>query len=393
MRREVSLYAPEPGAPGVAASSGTGVFVSGLVRMLKDADRLALRIHWLRPAPLTGAPGAAGWTAGFRWLGAEVRRLLGDPAGQLILVYPNLPIVESAEGPGPLAAARRTLQALRARHAVTGQRTDVVVSDLPIEMARGRERAGAPPARIDERGIRRLESTVFRGAHRLIVPEGFMEPIREHHGVPGERFRTFRRHVYLPEPEPGRDASLAFEGGSVDFFYSGSVDPQVAPNFREVLRSIRNAPETRLHVCGPGRDSVREWLEELDVPNVRHYGQLAVAEHDWLARQCDVGLILYPSDNPYNHLRPTMKYSAYVANGLAVLATDLERVAENVRRDGVGLAMPIRELAMEMLRWATRPKLWAEAKRAAEAQALGVRSGGELRAWIEELARPRTSDQ
>ncbi|NIQ53891.1 MAG: hypothetical protein GWN71_10870, partial [Gammaproteobacteria bacterium] len=69
----------------------------------------------------------------------------------------------------------------------------------------------------------------------------------------------------------------------------------VAPNFREVLRSIRNAPGVRLHVCGPDGDAVDEWLRELDVPNARHYGRLPLPAHDWLARRCDIGLILYPT--------------------------------------------------------------------------------------------------
>jgi len=153
-----------------------------------------------------------------------------------------------------------------------------------------------------------------------------------------------------------------------------------------VLKSIRNAPASRLHVCGPGRDAVREWLDELDVPNVRHYGQLGPAEHDWLAQRCDVGLILHPSENPYEHLRPTLKYSAYLANGLAVLATDLRQVAENLREDGAGRAMPIRELEVELLRWATRPKLWTDAKARAIELAAEIRRGADLRPWIREIA-------
>jgi hypothetical protein len=81
-----------------------------------------------------------------------------------------------------------------------------------------------------------------------------------------------------------------------------------------------------------------------------------------------------------------MKYSAYLANGLAILSTDLRAVADNVRADGVGLTMPIAELALELLRWATRPQLWSAAKARAEAEAAVVRSGVEMMAWIDELA-------
>ena len=182
---------------------------------------------------------------------------------------------------------------------------------------------------------------------------------------------------------------IEFDEGVVDFFYSGHVDSHIAPNFREVLRSIRNAPKTRLHVCGPGRDALREWLVELDVPNVRHHGQLAPAEHDWLAQRCDVGLILYPTEDAYSHLRPTLKYSAYLANGLAVLSTDLRCVADNIRADRVGQAMPIRELALEILRWSAKPKLWAAAKARAEQLSDQVRSASDLRGWLREMASDR----
>jgi UDP:flavonoid glycosyltransferase YjiC (YdhE family) len=84
-----------------------------------------------------------------------------------------------------------------------------------------------------------------------------------------------------------------------------------------------------------------------------------------------------------------MKYSAYLANGLAILSTDLRCVAENVRHDGVGQAMPIKELALELLRWATRPALWSEARTRARAQSAALRSGHEMRGWITELAGER----
>lgn len=386
MSRSVSLYALEPGTPDVPASSASGVFITGLVRLLEEAEGLDLRTRWLRARSPSGG-GRREVIEGARWMGREIARLLRDRSRYLLFIYPQLPILAHVGDPALMAAARRAYQALRARRALTRQRIIVIVEHLPVEMARGLEMAGGQAARIDEKRVRAIESTVFRSAHRLIAPEGLAEALRERHHVPAERLRTFRRNIYLPGFSAAEDPPIEFESGTVNFFYSGTVDPHVAPNFREMLRAIRNAPDTRLHVCGPGRDAVREWLEELDVPNVRHHGRLGVAEHDWLASRCDVGLILYPTDNPYNHLIPTMKYSAYLANGLAVLSTDLRRVAENIRADGVGQAMPIRELAMELLRWATRPNLWITAKENAEAHAALVRSGSEFTAWIDELVR------
>ena len=370
------------------ASSATGVFIGGILRLLEEAEGLEVRTRWLRARP-SGGGGRREMIDGSRWMGREIARLLRDRSHYLIFIYPQLPLLAHVEDPALLAAARRVYQALRARCRLTRQRIIVLVEHLPIEQARGREIAGGPAARIDEKRVRAIESTLFRGAYRLIAPEGLAEALASRYRVPARRLRTFRRNIYLTGVAAAQDPPLEFDSGTVNFFYSGSVDPHIAPNFREMLRAIRNAPDTRLHVCGPGRDAVREWLAELDVPNVRHHGRLGVAEHDWLAGRCDIGLILYPTDNPYYHLIPTMKYSAYLANGLAVLSTDLRRVAENIRADGVGQAMPIRELAMELLRWATRPNLWIAAKENAEARADVIRSGAELRPFIEELARGR----
>ncbi len=387
MRSRASLYAFEPGTPAVPAGSATGVFVKGLVDLLQAEPALEVRLQWLRPAgPRT--PGRLGeWTAASRWLSGELSRMLWDRSRYLLFVYPKVPVLAHVDEPAMLALARRAYQALRAKAALTRQRIVVIVEDLPVELAEGRAAAGGPAVEQNVQPIRAIESTLLRAAHRLVAPGGFVTPIHERYGIDQARFRTFRRNVYITGVEPAQAPPIEFEAAEVNFFYSGSVDSHVASNFREILRAIRNAPRTRLHVCGPGRDAVREWLRELDVPNVRHYGLLGIAEHDWLAQRCDVGLILYPTDNLYNHLTPTMKYSAYLANGLAVLSTDLRCVAENIRQDGVGRAMPIRELALELLRWATRPALWSAAKASAEEQAEAVRSGVEMKAWIEEIAR------
>jgi len=385
--RTLSLYAFEPGAPGVPAASGTGVFVNGLVNLLRSFEpALAMRTHWLRPAEAGWEGRFGAWRAGAAWLTGELSRMLRDDSRYLVFIYPKIPVLAYVDRPAVLRTAHRAYQLLATKSRLTRQRIVVIVEDLPVEQAEGRAIAGGPAHELDERSYRRIERTLFRTAHRLVVPGGFVGRLSERYRLPEDRFRTFRRNAYLPAAEAVSAPPIEFESGTVNFFYSGSVDSQVAPNFREVLRSIRNAPDTRLHVCGPGRDAVQDWLAELDVPNVRHHGRLGVAEHDWLAERCDVGLILYPSDNPYNHITPTMKYSAYLANGLAVLSTDLECVAENIRLDGVGQSMPIRELTLEIMRWAARPSLWSEAKARAQEQAAIVRSGDELKGWIEEIA-------
>lgn len=394
MTLSASLYAPEPGVA-VPAASGAGVYVSSLLNLLRDTEPpLEVHTRWLRAADVRGRSGIGAQIAAARWIGGELGRMLSDRSRYLIFTYPHAPFlaridVTRTRDSAMLSWIRWAYRALRSASGLGRRRLILTVQDMPIEMAEGRAIAGGYASELPARQLRAIEHALFEAADRLIVPEGFVDTIRERHGIGGERLRTHRRQLYRHPSQPEPAAGIEFAGGKVNFFYSGSVDPHVAANFREILRAIRNAPQTRLHVCGPGVQSVREWLSELDVPNAHHYGQLAAAQHDWLAQKCQIGLILYPSDNPYNHLTPTMKYSAYLANGLAVLSTDLAAVGENIRRDGVGQAMPIRELAVELLRWATRPALWTSYKSNAEARASYVRSAGEMKDWLAEIASGR----
>ncbi|MEE9133560.1 MAG: hypothetical protein V3U13_08370 [Gemmatimonadota bacterium] len=391
MSSTLSLFTPEPGVAGSPAASRAAVFTRGLENLLRTAEpALDLRLQWLQP-PGAQAPGQLGdWVVAARWSAGELRRILRDPSRYLLFVYPCLPVFAYVQEPSMLTRVRHGFQALSAKCRLTHQRIVVVVMDLPADMAEGEAIADGRAAELDTKRVRDIEQTLFRAAWRLITPDGLSELISDRYSIEPARIRSFRRDPYPPSAASDTPPAIDLETGNVNFFYSGPVDSQVAPNFREVLRSVRNAPATRLHVCGPGRDAVREWLTELDVPNVRHHGKLGIAEHDWLAQHCDVGLILYPFENPYYHLRPTLKYSAYLANGLAVLSTDLRCVAENIRRDRVGQSMPVRELALEVLRWATRPKLWTGAKARAAALSEEIRSGSpEMRAWIEEIAQDR----
>ena len=390
MNTSISLFAPEPGAPGSPVASRTGVFVSGLVGLLEASDPpLDLTLEWLQPHEARGSIEVGDWVDATRWSAGELRRILRAPSRYLAFVYPQLPVFAYMQGPSMLARLRRALQVLSAKSRLTRQRIVVVVMDLPVEMDEGRAVADGRVSDIDEKRIHEIEHTLFRAAWRIVAPTGLANYIADREGIDRDFIVDYRRAPYLPATALDAPPPIEFDKGEVNFFYSGHVDSHVAPNFREVLRSIRNAPKTRLHVCGPGRDAVREWLVELDVPNVRHHGQLGPAEHDWLAQQCDVGLILYPTEDSYSHLRPTLKYSSYLANGLAILSTDLLSVAENVRQDRVGQAMPIRELALEVLRWSTKPKLWAGAKTRAAQLSDEIRMAPELRDWIRVIAEDR----
>ncbi|MFG1690923.1 hypothetical protein ACGF5M_02005 [Gemmatimonadota bacterium] len=405
MSVSLSFYALRARTSVMGEASATGVFLQSIIDAFRQASTsLKVEIRWLDPAESTGGR-VRGWISALRWVARERKRILRDQADILFLVYPKLPIMSHSGHPFFLSLTERTLRSVLARHGTTGQRLVVLVEDLPLEMAKAREAVGEPAADLDMDRIRAIESLLLTNAHLLVVPSGFVEPLRVAHGLDEERVRTFRRNVYpsdavgttngagVPNAAGTIDSTRGLESlpdverGAVDFFYSGSVEPWLASDFKRVVEVLASVPEARLHVCGPGEEEVRAWASEVGAANVTHYGILDRPTHDWLARQCQIGLILYPAENPYFRITPTMKYTAYLANGLAVLSTDLAAVADNVRLDGVGRALPMEELILELNRWARDPEAWAGYKAKAEVEAEVVRSGEEMRGWIAELAR------
>ncbi len=390
MRRTVSFYAFEPGAPGVPAASATGIYIQALAALLeRHSEHIDTRLQWLRPVEPAVRATFNERLAALRWMAGQFRQLLTDRSKYLLFLYPKVPVLAHLNHPTLLAMARRGYQALRLKARMTGQRIIVIMEDLPIEMAEGTAAAGGPPSEMPIAQLRAIESRLLRAAHMIVTPPGYQDTIVDQHGIERERFRAFQRNLYVPAAQPEGEPEMEFEAGKVNFLYSGAIDTTIASNFRRILRSIQTAPQARLHVCGPGREAVETWFDELGVTNARHYGRLNLATHDWLAGRCDAGLILWPTDNPYFHLTPTSKYSAYVSNGLAVLSTDLRAVADNIREDGVGRAMPINELSVELLRWAARPSLFAGFKERARRLAPVIRSGAEMDPWLNEIARAR----
>ena len=134
----LSLYAFEPGAPGVPAGSGTGVFVTSVVNALRgagadEARKLELRIRWLRPAARRAGP--LGETrAAAAWLWGELTRMLGDGSRYLLFIYPKVPVLAHVTDPAMLGLAHRAYQALALK------------SKLGRARGRGRGRGQGPAA-------------------------------------------------------------------------------------------------------------------------------------------------------------------------------------------------------------------------------------------------------
>ena len=87
MNATLSIFAPQPSAPGVAVGTRTGVLVSALLDMLRAAEPpIEVAEHWLETAPRD-----AGTLAGARRAADELRRLAHDRSRNLLLLYPQVP--------------------------------------------------------------------------------------------------------------------------------------------------------------------------------------------------------------------------------------------------------------------------------------------------------------
>ncbi len=411
MTRSLSAYLLEAPTAGIPKGSGTHVFMEGLRLLLEGApEGLEVRFRPLEGGAETGSQRPRGLPGRVRalargLLGArrEARRVLADKADILLFVYPKLPIQAHA-GVGLFReAALQAHRALVERARERDQRLVYVIEDLPIEMACGLSGRAEAETGLDISRIRRTESLILRHAHRLIVPRGFVEILARHHQLPMDRVRTFRRNIYPSAPGPweeerggGGDPEAraeapalpeGFISGPLNLFYSGSMSQWMAPTVQAVLEVLRGHPEVRWHLCGPNGELARRWIGEAGLDTATHYGLLPRPRHDALARECQIGLVLYSQGNPYASRTPTLKYSAYLAAGLAILSTDLREVSLNLGEDGAGEAVPATEIAPRLRAWLEDPGRWREYRTRARREGEIVRSGREMLPWLEELAK------
>jgi len=109
----------------------------------------------------------------------------------------------------------------------------------------------------------------------------------------------------------------------------------------DVLKNLNS--QYRLLVAGYGlTDTFKSELEQFD--NFSFLGQLKTDELDLIANQCQFGLIVYPPDFLYYNLIPTTKTSFYIANGLTIISTNLDRMSYLNSKHHFGYVLPKKEL-------------------------------------------------
>ena len=308
------------------------------------------------------------------------------PADLHVMVYPKLPVTAFSDRALLLHATRLIWKAWARSVKQRSQQVVVIVEDLPAEQGFSLD---MPQAAWGATPANRLERTVFQSADTLVVPSRRMAAyIQQKHTVPTSRMKLFRRNIYMT-PESPISMHPIRQGAGINVLYSGGLDQRMGGPFRRVLQVFKRYPQAHLWICGHGQERVQTWIEAELVKNACHVGVLNYSEHDRLARQCDFGLLLYPPSF-YNDMTPTMKYTGYAANGLAILSTDLATVKDNIQEDGIGKALPLSGLLNELGDWLSAPAVFQSFKHQAESLAPTFRQGVTMREWFDALLESRS---
>ena len=373
-------------------AGGTGIFLYSRLNYLRA---LGQRIR-LRVLPVAGARrgGRLNTLVALpAYILRHFRLLLGQPAGLYYLVYPKVPLVAFGVPTWLLPCAILGYLLFWLRKKLTGAAVVVEIEDLPVE--NGYLRASETVPDLDRCRWRRLtlpeklytllEWVIFHSADHIIHPSpAFSGHVAAKFAIPAERMRLYRREIYMPsytsEPRLGPLPDLR----RVNVFYSGNLTLDfLVPNLRQVIEAIAGLPDACLYVCGSDGAWIEEWCHQRGQDNVHYLGLLSHADHDAAARQCQVGLMLY--GHSYADFKCTAKYPAYVANGLAVLSTDLHYLSQVIAEDGAGKALPMNELVAELARWVAQPELIEPYRSRAQTLSREYLRGTYMAEWFEPL--------
>jgi glycosyltransferase involved in cell wall biosynthesis len=135
----------------------------------------------------------------------------------------------------------------------------------------------------------------------------------------------------------------------IRFVYAGALyrDRREIVHLLKVFNSL-DAPDIELYLMGAGG----EWIpRDLLGPNVRYLGRLTHREAEGYVRACDVGLILYTSEERFFEIMPfPVKLALYITNELPVVSLDSPSIAKFVHEKGIGLTTTPELLSEEILR-------------------------------------------
>jgi hypothetical protein len=385
----MAFYALQLSFDNPARHSGTGIEIESLINFLSaQSSQLAARV--------VNYPPKGAYPTRQR---QQLVDLVAPNEDILLFLYPKVPFLGYKGFSRDLPFAILGYLRLALKKKRTQQKWVVLITDLPVEQRRLTKPINSPGEVRDklaecanlcqlsaaELFLTLFERFLFKRADWIVSLSPLMTThLLLKHGLPQEKILLRGRNLYLPSYS-GLPPPLTVEpSAGARVFYSGDLrQPNTIASLKNIILVFNNFPSAHFYLCGAGGEWIDRTLQNGRGDNIHYLGVLENTAHDAIARQCQVGIIAY--NHGYAHLVPTTKYSAYIANGLAVLSTDLITLSQVLQEDGTGMAVSIEDMPPQLLHWLQNPELVRPYNTQARSLAPRFIEGECMQTWLKQI--------
>jgi hypothetical protein len=398
--RQIAFYVLRQDDNNLDRLGGTGIEFVSMVNFLQRQNmRVRPRFIYFPPARDKSRNILEHWRNFLSEQLEEIRNLIIPGEKTLLFVYPKMPFLGYSGDlrSVPFAVVGYILLSLKKK--LTHSSIVLLISDMPIEQ-RLLTKTITSSSELDrqlerctdqnqlgwkEKVLAIFEKFIFKRADAIIsLSPKMTEHILRKHAVLRSKIILRGRNLYLPVYSKDPEKISLDKDSGLRIFYSGDlIRDSTITNLKKIFQVVRNFPSTHFYLCGRDGEWIVPETESQDIHNVHYLGPLDYATHDAIAHQCDVGLIVYSI--AYAHLVPTAKYSAYIANGLAVLSTNLITLSQIIQEDGTGISTSIEKLPTVLAQWLEDPKQIKKYKERAAQLSIKFTKGVCMQFWFDEL--------
>lgn len=266
-------------------------------------------------------------------LPALVWRALFPGTKQILFSYPNFPFFPGEIG---LRSGISNLYLLLFKWLKAARKLKIVVDadDLPgleVTVYDRPERRG----KINKEHALFFERTLFELADVIwVVSERERDWIADFYKIDKKKFiiaPNGNLRQSLPAKELPKD--------KIKFVYAGSLfrDLKEINLLLKIMAEL--APRgIELYIMGYGGD----WIKAAHpAANIHLLGSLTHAEAEQYVKGCDVGLLLYPSEEKLFDIAFPVKMSLYITSGKPIVSLDSPTMKEFIEKNAVGLVTPL----------------------------------------------------
>lgn len=323
-----------------------GWLIDAASAYLKNAQMVIKRVYAVRGGMLKTAAKIL----------KDIAQLLSLRCRVKLFFYPTIPLYPCTES--KLLTAWIVYPVMFALGRVFGIKTAAFLIDMPVEQSNTLQKEPKPLTPFQKR-FKRFEK-YFIGRLDLLFDQGRFSAL---HDIPQSKVAYLRFTPCRANNECEPCARIDKE--RVNIFYSGDMTREYEDGFlKKLLSSVDFAGiGAALYICGDANESLKEAFERTD--NVFYLGYITNEQCNYMAQQCDFGLMIYPSFGYYNYCSST-KFVTYAANGLPILSLDAVAIKENIEHWRVGEAVSEEHFESRLLHWITEKRFLEYAQSTAD---------------------------